>query len=148
MLIHQTGPSRGPRSGFGLLLLLLLVLLPLLLPTAHAGFPWPGSSSKKSDSPAETQAAHAARFEAVTGGLKERLPKGVCFREVHATALSSYAYPANNPIEDRHVLLDEQQQGVMGVGGGNPQGGEGEGEERVPGMLHAAVFDGHGTYFL
>lgn len=127
----------------------MLLLLVLLLPTAHAGFPWPGgSSSQKGDSPAETQAAHAARFEAVTGGgLKERtLPKGVCLREMHATALSSYAYPANNPIEDRHVLLDEQQGVVgVGVGGGNPQGGEGE--EKVPGMLHAAVFDGHGTYF-
>lgn len=137
---QQTRLSRG----LGLHLLLLLVFLPLLLPTAHAGFPWPGGSSKKSgsgDSPEESQAAHAARFEAITGGLKERLPKGVCLREVHATALSSYAYPANNPIEDRHVLVDEQQGTVVG---GNPQDGD-AGRERVPGMLHAAVFDGHGT---
>lgn len=111
--------------------LLLLVRLVLLLPGAQAGFPWPGSggSQKQEDATKE----HASAFASVAGG---RIPKGVCLRSVKAAAVSTHAYPANNPIEDRHVLVDEQAR----------EGQEDADGKRVPGMLHAAVLDGHGAW--
>lgn len=113
------------------LLLLLPALLLAPLPGARAVFSWPGSkkaASEKED-PAEA-------FATVTGG-RATLAKGVCLRHVTAGAHSTYAYPANDPIEDRHVVVDEQRPVDEEVGAVRQQ--------EAPGMLHAAVFDGHGA---
>jgi len=120
---------------------LLLLLLVAMVQTAHAAFSWPGSGgSGKRNTQAETTEEHAAAFAAVTGKPKPRVPKGVCLRTVRGGAHSTHAYPANNPIEDRHYVLDEQA----------VEREEQEQEKGVlptPGMLHAAVFDGHGACF-
>lgn len=110
-----------------LLLALLLSALLVLLPRgAHGVFSWPGSN-KQQQKQDDINTEHASLFASVTGGTK-----GVCLRTVRAITVSSHAYPANDPIEDRHVLVDEQ--------------GAEDHEARIPGMLHAAVLDGHGAW--
>lgn len=130
--------SLGLGLGLGLLLLLLLVMVE----TAQASFPWPGTKAAKEQSQEDTAAAHHAAFKSIT---EMKLPKGVCLRTVRAGAYSTHAYPANAPIEDRHVLVDEQEGAKGGVDG--LEGVE-EMDTGGPRMLHAAVFDGHGTLLL
>ena len=47
-----------------------------------------------------------------------------------AVGYSSSSYPANNPIEDRHIIVDEQTSGYFSTA--------------AQPLFHAAVFDGHG----
>lgn len=81
-----------------------LLLLALLISTASINaFSWPRLGSKKE-----------------------------CVRSIKAVAYSISTYAANSPIEDRHIVVDEQSSSLFSLAS-NP----------LP-LFHAAVFDGHG----
>lgn len=83
--------------------LLLLLLLLFISSTSVNAFSWPGSASKE------------------------------CVRSVKAVAYSTSTYAANNPIEDRHIVVDEQSPSLFSM----------PSSSSLP-LFHAAVFDGHG----
>jgi len=86
------------------LFLLPSVLLLLFISTTSVNaFSWPGLSGKKE-----------------------------CVRSVKAVAYSTSTYAANSPIEDRHIVLDEQTPSLFSSSSNS-----------LP-LFHAAVFDGHG----
>lgn len=56
-----------------------------------------------------------------------------CVRSVRAVAFSTCSYPANNPIEDRYIVVDDQIPSLFASASSSS----------LP-YFHAAVFDGHG----
>ena len=80
-----------------------LLLILLISTTSVDAFSWPGRASKE------------------------------CVRSVKAVAYSTSTYAANSPIEDRHIVVDEQSPSLFSMSS----------SPSLP-LFHAAVFDGHG----